>query len=110
MRFSGTVGYATTNEEAPGVWQDTMTERTYFGDVVRNARRLESPLLVPPMLNANVALENSFSIVADAYAYDNYTKIRYVEWKGLRWTVTNVEVQRPRLTLTIGEPWNGNTA
>lgn len=109
MRFSGAVGYATTSETSPGVWKDTVTEKTYFGDVIRNARRLEPPSMVPPMLNANVALENQFSIVADAYAYANYRNIRYVMWEGLRWTVTNIEVQRPRLIFTIGGPWNGDT-
>lgn len=110
MRFSGAVGYATSEEGVPGVWRDVITERTYFGDVIRNASRLEAPLLVPPMLNDNVALSNSFSIVADAYAYGNFDSIRYVMWEGQRWTVTSVEVQHPRLILTIGEPWNGDTA
>lgn len=110
MRFSGTVGYAVSTETTPGVWTDVVTEMLYFGDVIRNARRLEPPSQVPPMLNANVALENSFSIVADAYAYENFADIRYVTWQDKRWTVTNIEVQRPRLILTIGGPWDGNTA
>lgn len=109
MRFSGTVGFATNEQTAPGVWQDVITERAYRGDVVRNARRLEPVLQVPPEANAPLALENSFSILADAHAYENYIHIRYVLWEGARWRVTNVEVRRPRLILTVGELWNGNT-
>lgn len=109
MRFKGAVGYANSEETAPGVWQDVITERTYSGDVVRNARRLEAVSQVPPEANAPLALENSFSILADAHAYDNYIKIRYVLWEGVRWRVTSVDVRRPRLILTVGELWNGNT-
>lgn len=106
MRFSGAVGYAESQETSPGVWRDVITEKTYLGDVVRNARRLEPPALT---LNDDIAVENDFSIVADAYAYKYFAKIRYVVWNGSRWTVTNVEVRRPRLILTVGRIWNGNT-
>jgi hypothetical protein len=109
MRFSGAVGYATSTETAPGVWSDIITERTYYGDVVRNSRRLLPPTLVPPELNDNLSLENSFSILGDAEAYANFMNFRYVEWEGSRWAITNVEVLRPRLILTIGGLWNGPT-
>ena len=109
MRFHGTVGYATSVESSPGVWIEAITETAYFGDVVRNSRRLENPPQVPPTLNANLALENSFSILADDEAYANFMKMRYVGWEGSRWTITNVEVRRPRLILTIGGLWNGAT-
>jgi len=107
MRFYGAVGYATSEETSPGVWQDVITEKPYYGDVVRNARRLETPAMVPPLLNANIALENSFSILADADAYINFTSMRYVVWEGLYWQIINVEVHRPRLILTIGGIWDG---
>ena len=107
MRFSGTVGFATSEEATPGVWQDTIVERSYFGDVIRNARRLDPPPMVPPLTNAGLSLENSFSIVADADAYENFMHMRYVIWEGTYWQITNVEVQRPRLILTIGGVWDG---
>jgi hypothetical protein len=109
MRFYGAVGFAESVETAPGVWSETITERFYYGDVVRNSRRLVQPSPVPPVLNVGLALENSFSIVADAEAYASFMQIRYVEWEGQHWQVTNAEVKRPRLILTIGELWNGNT-
>jgi hypothetical protein len=110
MRFHGAVGYATDEETAPGVWTAVITERSYYGDVIRNSRRLETPSSAVPTLNDNITVENSFSIMADAYAYDNFEKMRYVSWNGSNWTITNVEVRRPRLILTIGGLWNGNTA
>ncbi len=110
MRFHGTVGYATDSETAPGVYTEVITEREYTGDVIRQGRRLEPSALAPPTLNPNITVENRFSILADAYAYDNFAQMRYVSWNGSLWTITSVEVQRPRLILTIGELWNGNTA
>jgi hypothetical protein len=110
MRFSGTVGFAISTETSPGVWQDVVTERPYFGNVTRSARRLEPVSQVPPETNAGVSLENSISIVADADAYEHITDIRYVKWRGGYWQITNVEVSRPRLVLTIGGVWVGNKA
>lgn len=110
MRFYGAVGYASSVESAPGVWTEAMTEVTYLGDVVRNSRRLEAPSQVPPVTNSGIGLSNSFSIVADEFAYGNIDQMRYVRWNGQVWTITDVEVKRPRLILTIGEMWHGNTA
>lgn len=110
MRFYGAVGYATSVEATPGVWTDVITEINYFGDVIRATRRLDPPFSVPPTLNSNLSLENQFSVLADAMAYDNFRNIRYVRWENTNWTVTSAEIVRPRLTLTIGEPWNGSTA
>lgn len=107
MKFYGAVGYASTQESTPGVWVDVITEVMYFGDVVRNSRRL-APSQV--QLNDNLAVSNSISIMADAYAYENFAKMRYVEWNGSKWKVDSVDDQRPRLVLSLGELWNGNTA
>lgn len=105
-RYCGKVGYAEVTETRPGIWEESITERQYYGDVVRNARRLEAG----ESINDGPVLNNSISIVADEYAYEHFTAIRYVVWSGVLWKVSNVEVQRPRLILTIGGLWNGNKA
>lgn len=102
-KFHGDVGYASSIERSPGVWEEVITSRKHYGDVIRNARRLETS----ENLNDNLALNNSFSLMIDAYSLQNFSAIRYVEWMGARWKVTNVEVQRPRLILTIGGVYNG---
>jgi hypothetical protein len=109
MRFSGTVGFATPTQSAPGVWSDVIVERSYQGDVIRDTRRLGAPSLVPPEVAGTISLSNSFSIVADAEAYEGILRIRYVAWLDQRWEVTDVEVKRPRLILTVGGLWNGDT-
>lgn len=110
MRFSGTVGYVSQTEDRPGVFVEHFTERTYFGDVFRASRRLDEPSQVPPVVNGNITLNNSFAIVADEHAYGNINSMRYVMYNGIPWKITNVEVRRPRLILTIGGQWDGNTA
>ena len=105
-KFSGFVGYATLSETTPGVWTESMIEKRYYGDVIRNTRRLESK----DRVNDDVEINNSISIVGDAYAWGNIFAMRYVTWMGAKWKIANVEVQRPRLILTIGGVWNGNEA
>lgn len=100
------MGYGETAELRPGVMQDQVTERTYYGNVVRNARRLQATA----QLNDNVVPDNSISILADPYALKHFYAIRFVEWAGVLWTVTSVEEERPRLILRLGDRYNGPRA
>ena len=104
-RFFGRIGYGETVETAPGVWEDVIVERSYYGDVIRNARNLREG----ENLNFDLSVQNSIRIVADAYANEHFFNIRYVEWAGALWTVSSVEVQSPRLLLRLGEVYNGPT-
>jgi hypothetical protein len=105
-RYFGRIGYGGTVEKAEGVWEDEIVERSYYGDVIRNARNLREG----ENLNFDLSVQNSISIVADAYANEHFFAIRYVEWAGVLWTVSAVEVQSPRLILRLGEVYNGPTA
>lgn len=118
-RFYGRIGYGVTEEtvieelvgeevvETPtGVWVETIVERLYYGDVVQNIRSLREG----EYLNSDLNVQNSISIVADAYANDHFFAIRYIEWAGALWTVSSVDVQSPRLILRLGEVYNGPTA
>lgn len=105
-KFYGAVGYAETVETRPSIWEETVIERLYYGDIIRNVRRLENGESV----NDDISINNSISIVADPYAREHFFAIRYVIWTGVPWKVTNVEVQSPRLILTIGGVYNGQTA
>ena len=104
-RFFGRIGYGESVETAPGVWADEIIEHSYFGDVIRNARNLREG----ENLNPDLSVQNSISIVADAYANEHFFAIRYVEWAGTLWTISSVEVQSPRLLLRLGEVYNGPT-
>ena len=101
-RFFGKVGYAELVQTKPGVWEEVFTERDYFGDVVRMSRALREA----HSINDDVVPSNTFSIVADAYAYEHFHSMRYVIWSGAKWKITSVEVERPRLTLMVGGVYN----
>lgn len=105
-KFYGVIGYGETVETAPGVWEDQFIEKVYFGDVVRNTRKL----VESENFNNDLSVGNSISIVADAYADEHFFAIRYVEWAGTLWTVSDVEVQSPRLLLRLGDVYNGARA
>jgi|JI9StandDraft_2_1071091.scaffolds.fasta_scaffold01338_6 hypothetical protein len=106
-RFYGEVGYGESVESPPasGIWADIITEFPYFGDVIKNTRKLESV----EGLNNNIVVNNLISIVCDQNAIDNFFKIKYVRWAGTLWSVSNVEVKSPRLILTLGGVYNGPT-
>lgn len=105
-RWFGKVGYVTTVEESPGVWVEKPVEKEYSGDMTRNHKRYEGS----DTLNDNITLQNEISIVCDPYALENFQYIRYVEIMGSRWRVTSVDVQYPRLILSVGGVYNGEQA
>ena len=102
-KFYGAIGYAELVETTPGVWTEQITKRNYYGEVIRNTRRLQST----QNLNDDVNISNEISIVADPYAINNFHSMRYAEFMGAKWKINNVEVQYPRLLLTLGGVYNG---
>ena len=102
-RFFGKVGFATMDETTPGIYEEVITERDYYGDVMSNYRRLQSA----DQVNDNIDISNKISIVADPYANENFHAIRYAEFMGTKWKATNVEAASPRLIITLGGVYNG---
>lgn len=102
-KWFGKIGYAVTEETTPGVWVAQITERNYYGDIIRNTRRLQTS----DKLNDDINVSNEISIVADPFARDNFHAMRYIEFMGTRWKVSSVEVQYPRLILSLGGVYNG---
>nr|DAL46691.1 MAG TPA_asm: hypothetical protein [Caudoviricetes sp.] len=102
-KYFGKIGYSVTKETTPGVWEESVTERSYYGDLIKNTRRYQSA----DKVNDDLNISNEISILADPYAYENFHLMKYVEFMGAKWKVTSVEVQHPRLILTIGGVYNG---
>lgn len=105
-KFYGAIGYAVTKETAPGVWTEEIAEQSYYGDLTRNMRRLQDS----GDLNDDINVANEISIVADPYANANFHSMRYVAFMGAKWKISKVEVQYPRLILTLGGVYNGKQA
>lgn len=102
-KFFGMIGFARYVESAPGVIDEEIDERPYYGDLIRNTRRLQSA----DQVNDNINVSNEISIVSDPYANEHFYAMRYVKFMGAKWKVLNVEVQYPRLILTLGGLYNG---
>ena len=102
-KFRGVVGFADTVEKTPGIHVEDIVERRYSGDLHRNLRRLESS----GVINDNINISNEISILADAYAFNHFHAMRYVEFAGAKWKITSVDAtKRPRLVLTLGGVYN----
>lgn len=102
-KFYGKIGYANTVETKPGVYEEQIVERSYYGDLIRNTRRLQSA----DQVNDDINISNEISIVADPYATNNFHTMRYAVFMGTKWKILNVEVSYPRLILTLGGVYNG---
>lgn len=101
-RFHGEIGFLRTVEEdpehRPGIYVEKLEKRNYFGDVLSNSRRWEQS----GNLNDNLVINNRISIVADSFSKQHFGAMKYVRWQGTAWKITNVEIQYPRLILTLG--------
>jgi len=102
-KFYGEIGYAESSETSPGVWENTITERLYSGDVIRSTKRWQNG----DKVNDDLTINNEISIVADPFAYNNFQTMKYVKWMGVSWEVSSIEVLRPRIRLTLGGVYNG---
>lgn len=106
-KWYGRVGYVETVEIEPGVWEPKVTERPYFGDLLKNVSKWVANT---NSVNDNLNVANQISIVADPYAYQHFSSVKYVEFMDAMWDVTSVEPQYPRLILSIGGVYDGPQA
>jgi hypothetical protein len=102
-KFSGLVGYVTQSETSPGVWSSAENSIMMKGDIIRQSSNSQNDNKV----NSDIALSHRVSLVGDAYSLRNYYDIRWVDIKGKKWEVSSIEIQRPRLIVTLGGVWNG---
>lgn len=105
-KFYGEIGYSQTVLIRPGVSEEVITERSYYGDVLRDAINVRLSDEVLPEFSTG----NSFSILADPYAYENMDAMRYLRWNGVLWLIKQVEVREHRLIVRIGGVYNGPKA
>jgi hypothetical protein len=106
-KYYGKVGFmdAVKTDPESDVYTEQIVEHPYYGDILEHGSRWQSG----QYLIDNRLLTIKISIVADPYAYENFSKIKYVEYGGHNWTVTSIDIQRPRLVLTIGDLYNEQT-
>lgn len=96
-----TVGFAEFDNQN-GIWNSVFKEYQYHGEIIRNTRKLQNS----GNINDNIVISNDISIIADPYARNNFHAIRYVTYMGTKWIVNSVDVQFPRLVLSLGGVYN----
>ena len=102
-KWFGKIGYATTEETEPGVWEETIIERQYFGDMISNRWKRQNS----GEINDDINLSNVISVLSDPFAYQHCSDMVYVEIMDTKWKISDIEIQYPRLILTIGGVYNG---
>mgnify|MGYP004726461641 FL=1 len=102
-KYCGKIGYAVSEETSPGVWEEKITEREYYGELIKNTRKLANG----ENLNDDITVANDVSIVADPFAMEHFNQIRYAVLYSDKWKVSDVEVKSPRLILRLGGVYNG---
>lgn len=101
-KFYGPVGFIETKETTPGVWEEVVTEEFFYGDILRkNVKNISSG-----NVNDDVDISNEISILASPYAMENFHLMKYVGYMGAKWKITSIDIQYPRLNLSIGGVYN----
>lgn len=103
MKWFGKIGFSDTVEKSPGVHVPEIVEKDYYGDLIKNVKRTNDG----DKVNDDITLSNQLSIILDPYIQDRFSSIKYVMMFGSKWKVSNVEVQFPRLLLSLGGMYNG---
>lgn len=104
MKFYGPIGFSAQIEMEPGIWQDKIVARMYFGDIKKNYRSYTSTSEMNDKIRIGSTL---ISVVSDGYLDKHIGEMRYVEYLGVRWKIQSIEVSYPRVEITLGEVWNG---
>lgn len=104
MKYYGAVGYVILETDEYGVSQEKIIERNYFGEVMGNPSRRWSSR---EYLHDDLQISQRISIVADPFIYNHLGDLRYLVWMNQYWKITDVEVERPRVYLTLGGVYNG---
>lgn len=103
MKYSGKIGFATQVEISPGVWEDSITEHDYLGDVIQRTERLDLEGSVLPSYRTTT----SFSVLSDGVLKERYSDIRYISYRGVKWSVDSIIHKWPRIEMFVSEEYNG---
>ena len=103
-KWHGKIGFIKQVQTAPSVWLPEETVREYYGDVKRTTTRWTSN---SDSTNDDLKFDNQVSIVADHFAHQNLSIMKWIEISGVKWKISSIETRLPRLILSIGGVYNG---
>ena len=102
-KFYGQLGFVTTVETSPGIWEEQEVVRSVYGVVNRNQRRWQTN----QDRNDDILVSNEISILANDFILENLGAMKWVEWMNSKWKINSIELEHPRVKITIGGVWNG---
>lgn len=101
-KYFGKIGFGYDRELYPDVYEKEIVEKTYRGDLLRIYRSNHGT----DKINDDISLSNQISIIADPYAKKNIYAMLYATFMGTKWKIVNVDVQFPRIILSLGGIYN----
>jgi len=101
-KFKGYIGFVSQVEDPPGIFKEEVIERKATGDILKNTQRFS----IGDTTNGDIKITNSFSIIGDSYAWKHVADIRYLVWQGNNWTIDSIDMEYPRLIVTLGGLYN----
>lgn len=104
-KWFGKIGLAQSVETEPSIVEEKIVEHDCFGELLKNMWRVQTG----DKVNDDLTIANTLSILADPTLYKHFDSIKYAEIMGVRWKVTEVQIDYPRLTLTLGGLYNGGS-
>lgn len=102
-KCSGVIGYALAVETQPGVWSESIEEKKYYGEIVRDNRRLVDQ----GQINDNINISNNISVVSNKFMLENMAFMKYLSFKGSKWKISSIDIISPRIIITLGGLYNG---
>lgn len=103
MKFYGKIGYIDETEKFRGVWGNVAVEREAVGDILSNIRRWETDSTIADEFTTS----NRISVLADGFLLEHISMMRYVVWNNTAWEIKSVEINRPRVIISLGGIYNG---
>ena len=77
-KWSGIIGFVSNEqvETKPGIWEDSIIERSYKGDLNRRSHGWTS---ASDRVNDDITIDNEISVIADLFARQNTHLMKYVK-------------------------------
>lgn len=106
-RYYGRIGFLKKEEETVASrYRPVIEERFYSGDLYKNSMKQQNAEKTVD----DFTIGNDISIVADPYALNNFSSMKYVEFMGTLWEVHSATVEYPRIRISFGGIYHGPTA
>ena len=103
-RYKGRVGFVIPiDDQFTGIVHDDAVEKIFFGKVLEHSRKWQTSDTVTDDLH----LGNQIAITGNDYAFKYASAIRYCEYMGGFWKVTDMKIKGREIILTLGGVYNG---